>query len=122
MTLTRCGTGDTFLGDAMNRKYYNRMISLKYRFKEWFFENITPKLPKIPTRKPKYPGVPICLFCHHPPIIHAYHTGDGWLFFWDCEGRHISDRRPEEYITDWFPFLFGWATAKDLERIGIEVV
>ena len=106
-------------------KIYYRLISYRYRFKEWFFENITPKLPKIPTKKPTYPGVPICIECHKPPKIYAVHTGDGWLFFWDCEGQHISEERAERYVfiaTNWFPFLFGWATGKDLERIGIEVV
>ena len=102
----------------------NRIRSYKWKFKEWFFENITPKLPKIPVGKPIYPGVPICIECHKPPKIHAIDTGEGWYFFWDCEGQHISDERPEEKITivGWFPFLFGWATDKDLGRIGIEVV
>ena len=105
----------------LNTKYYNRLISYKYQFKEWFFENITPRLPKIPVQKPTYPGMPICVECHTPPYIHAYHTGDGWYFFWDCEGQHISDRG-DDSIVDWFPFLFGWATGKDLGKIGIEVV
>ncbi len=105
----------------LNTKYYNRIMSYKWRFKEWFFENITPELPKIPTGKPTYPGVPICPDCHVPPTIHAHDTGDGWLFFWDCEGQHISDMYPDKDITG-FPFLFGWATARDLGRIGIEVV
>ena len=108
-------------------KIYYRLISYRYRFKDWFFENITPHLPKIPTKKPTYPGVPICLRCHKPPGIYALHTGDGWYFFWDCEGQHVSDNCISRSIEDdsligWFPLLFGWATGKDLERIGIEVV
>ena len=103
-------------------KIYNRIMSYKWRFKDWFFENITPKLPRIPIEKPIYPGVPICIDCHVPPTIHAYFSGDGWMFFWDCEGQHISDRYPDDFLFDWFPFLFGWATEKDLARIGIEVV
>ncbi len=107
-------------------KLYNRLIGYKYRFKDWFFENITPKLPKIPIRKPYYPGMSdICRRCNTDIMIYAYHTGDGWLFFWDCEEQHVSDRIGADlgfYIVDWFPFLFGWATGKDLGRIGIEVV
>lgn len=105
-------------------KIYNRMLGKKYRFKDWFFENITPKLPKIATGKPIYSeshGFPLCTRCYKKPEIYAYHTGDGWMFFWDCEGQHISDRT-DEFIVGWFPFLFGWATEKDLGRIGIEVV
>ena len=105
----------------MYRKYYNRLVSYKWQFKEWFFENINPKLPKIPVNRPTYLGVPICLKCHSMPEIYALDTGEGWHFFWDCEGHHISDRG-EGDIAGWFPFLFGWATGKDLERIGIEVV
>ena len=101
----------------------NRIRSYKWRFKEWFFENITPKLPKIPTQKPIYPGAPICPECHAPPTIHAYNTGDGWMFFWDCDGQHIVDRRGDKAnIVGWFPFLFGWANGRDLEKIGIEVI
>ncbi len=106
-------------------KFHCKMLGRKYRFKEWFFENITPKLPKIPVERPTYLGVPICSDCHLGLEIYALHTGDGWLFFWDCKGRHISEERAERYVyitTDWFPFLFGWATGKDLGRIGIEVV
>ena len=105
-------------------KFYCKMLGRKYRFKEWFFENVNPHLPKIAVGKPTYPGVPICTKCHKPPHIYALHTGDGWLFFWDCEGQHISEERQDRYvyIANWFPFLFGWATAKDLGRIGIEVV
>jgi len=105
-------------------KFYCKMLGRKYRFKEWFFENITPKLPKIAVGKPTYPGVPICIKCHTSPKIYALHTGDSWVFFWDCEGQHISEERAERYvyIADWFPFLFGWATSKDLGKIGIEVV
>ena len=107
----------------MNRRYYNRFISYKYHFKDWFFENITPRLPKIATRKPDYPGMPICVDCHKPPKIHACDTGDGWLFLWDCECGDTSDLRGDDSFLDgYFPFLFGWATGKDLERIGIEVV
>ena len=102
-------------------KINNRVRSYRYKFKDWFFKNITPKLPKIQTKKPTYPGMSVCVDCHKPPTIRAIYTGDGWLFFWDCEGWHISDRK-EEYIVGWFPFLFGWATGKDLERIGIEVI
>ena len=107
-------------------RLYNRWIGRKYRFKDWFFENITPKLPKIPMRKPDYPGMSnICKRCNTDIKIYAYHTGDGWYFFWDCEEQHVSDRIGAElgfYTVGWFPFLFGWATGKDLERIGIEVV
>lgn len=102
-------------------KIYNRMLGKKYRFKEWFFENITPHLPKIPVERPSYLGVPICLKCHTMPEIYALHTGEGWYFFWDCEGQHISDRGKGD-IVGWFPFLFGWATSKDLAKIGIEEV
>ena len=100
----------------------NHIRSYKWRFKEWFFENITPYLPKIPIGKPTYPGVPICVECHKPPQIYAHDTGDGWYFFWDCEGQHIADFRDDDYIVGWFPFLFGWATQRDLEKVGIEVV
>ncbi len=108
-------------------KYYNRFISYKYQFKEWFFENITPKLPKIPTRKPDYPAgmSDFCKRCNSDIKIYAYYTGDSWCFFWDCEEQHVSDRIGGElgfYMIGWFPFLFGWATGKDLARIGIEVV
>ncbi len=105
-------------------KYYNRLVSYKWRFKGWFFENITPHLPKIPTRKPYYPGmVSFCGRCNMEKKIYAYDTGDGWFFFWDCEGQHVSDIFDDGYIiVGWFPFLFGWATFRDLERIGIEVV
>ena len=103
--------------------YYNRFISYKYQFKEWFFENVTPHLPKIQVEKPRYPGVPICAECHKPPHVYALDTGDGWLFFWDCECGDISDLRGDDSFLDgYFPFLFGWATGKDLGRIGIEVV
>ena len=103
-------------------KFYCKMLGRKYRFKEWFFENITPKLPKIPTRKPDYPGMSdVCRRCNTDIKIYAYHTGDGWSFFWDCEEQHVSDRGKGD-IVGWFPFLFGWATGKDLGRIGIEVV
>ena len=105
----------------MYRKYYWRY---KYRFKEWFFENITPKLPKIPVTRPIYPrGFPLCITCYQKPRIFAHNTGDGWVFFWDCDEQHIIDRNGDSsMIVGWFPFLFGWATGKDLERIGIEVV
>ena len=105
-------------------KLYYRLTGYRYRFKEWFFENITPKLPKIPMRKPDYPGMSdICRICDTDIKIRAYNTGDGWLFFWDCEEQHLVDGdSSDEYIDGWFPFLFGWATGKDLERIGIEVV
>ena len=105
------------------KRYYNRFISYKYHFKDWFFENITPYLPKIPTRKPTYPGIfKICYECDTEIKIYAYDTGDGWSLFWDCENQHISNFGDEFLIIGWFPFLFGWATGKDMERIGIEVV
>ena len=107
----------------MIRKVYNRLIGKKYRFKEWFFENITPHLPKIPTRKPEYPGmVDVCVICETDIIIYAYHTGDGWLFYWDCEEQHVSNFASDGgIVVGYFPFVFGWATAGDLEKIGIEV-
>ena len=105
------------------KKYYNRFISYKYQFKDWFFENITPHLPKIPTRKPYYPGMSdICKRCNTDIKIYAYHTGDSWCFFWDCEEQHVSNLGDDDWIIGWFPFLFGWATGKDLENIGIEIV
>ena len=104
-------------------KIYNRIRSKRYRFKEWFFENIAPKLPKIPIRKPDYPGMyDICERCNTDIKIYAYDTGDGWSLFWDCEEQHISNFGDDGLIVGWFPFLFGWATGEDLERIGIEVV
>jgi len=103
-------------------KINNWVRSYRYKFKDWFFKNITPKLPKIQTEKPTYPDMLVCVDCHKPPTIHAFHTGDGWLFYWDCIGQHISDMYPDKLIANWFPFLFGWATSKDLERIGIEVI
>ena len=105
-------------------KTYNRIRSYRYQFKDWFFENITPHLPKIPTRKPDYPGMSdVCKKCNTDIKIHAYNTGDGWYFFWDCDEQHIIDKVGDEAgIVGWFPFLFGWATAKDLEGIGIEIV
>ena len=109
------------------KKYYNRFISYKYQFKDWFFENITPHLPKIPIQRPIYSelhGYPLCPICSKNPKIYAYHTGDGWMLFWDCEEQHLSElNKCEKYmIIGWFPFLFGWASGKDLERIGIKVV
>jgi hypothetical protein len=104
------------------------MLGRKYRLKEWLFENVTPKLPKIPIQKPYYPGMSdYCKRCDSDIKIYAHHTGDGWYFFWDCEDQHVSDHHIARSIEDdsligWFPFLFGWATGKDLERIGIEVV
>ena len=105
-------------------KIYNRIMSYKWQFKEWFFENITPKLPKIPMRKPDYPGMSdVCRRCNTDIKIYAYDTGEGWSLFWNCEEQHIIDQWGDETnIVGWFPFLFGWATGKDLERIGIEVV
>ena len=104
-------------------KFYCKMLGRKYRFKEWFFENITPKLPKIATRKPDYPGMSdVCKECNTDIKIYAYDTGDGWSLFWDCENQHVNNYGDEYFIVGWFPFLFGWATGKDLERIGIEVV
>ena len=103
----------------------NRIRSSRLRFGEWIFENITPHLPKIPTRQPGHPsGSTFCSLCHTDIKIYAYNTGDGWLFFWDCEQQHISNYGEENefYIKDWFPFLFGWATGADLEKIGIEEV
>ncbi len=104
-------------------KYYNRFISYKYQFKEWFFENITPRLPKIPTRKPHFiSDATFCSLCHTDIKIYAHDTGDGWCFFWDCERQHVNNYDDEYFVVDWFPFLFGWATGKDLGKIGIEVV
>jgi len=107
----------------MKNKFYFRLLSKKYRFKEWFFNNITPHLPRIPVPKPEYFGFWRCVRCHSTIKIYAHHTGDGWMFFWDCEGQHTSDRLGDRsYIVGYFPFLFGWATGKDLIKIGIEVV
>ena len=108
----------------MMTKIYYRIKSKQYQFKDWFFENITPWLPKIPTRKPQFPSdATFCSLCHTDIKIYAYHTGDGWMFFWDCELQHISYIDGDcGMIIDWFPFLFGWATGKDMGRIGIEVV
>lgn len=109
----------------MINKFYNRLIGKKYRFKDWFFENITPHLPKIPTRKPIYSeshGYPLCPSCSKKPEIYAYHTGDAWLFYWDCEEQHISNFASDGgIIVGYFPFVFGWAATRDLERIGIEI-
>ena len=104
-------------------KIYNKWLGRKYRFKEWFFENITPHLPKIPVRKPDSPfPVDVCASCKTDIKIYAHNTGDGWYFFWDCENQHVSNFDYEPYLVGWFPFLFGWANGKDLERVGIEEI
>ena len=62
--------------------------------------------------------------CDRPMSIKAYNTGDGWLFFWECdEESHECTDMEDNFIDKWYPFMFGvWCTAKDLRRIGIEVV
>ncbi len=103
----------------MKIKY--RLLGKYYRLKEYFYNNIAPKLPKIPTKKPTFPGMSdICKRCKTDIKIYAYFTGDGWEFFWDCENQHLIDFGEDEYIiVGWFPFLFGWATSRDLAKIGI---
>ena len=104
-------------------KFYCKMLGRKYRFKEWFFENITPKLPRVPVRKPDYPGMSdVCKRCNTDIKIYTHNTGDSWYFFWDGENQHISNFDYEPLLVGWFPFLFGWATGKDLEKVGIEEV
>ena len=107
-------------GLKMN-KIYNKWLGRKYKFKEWFFENITPHLPKIQVRKPEYFGFPLCVDCHTLVKVYAIHTGDSWLFHWDCECGEIAGMLGDRsFIVGYFPFLFGWASGKDLARIGIE--
>lgn len=76
-------------------------------------------LPKIKTKFPDAPHGGYCPLCHDPLIIHAYNTGDGWDFWWDCENEHWLEEEIT-HIIGWFPFVFGWANSKDLLKIGIE--
>ncbi len=75
-------------------------------------------LPKIATRKPAAPHNGYCPKCRKLFAIHAYNTGDGWDFWWDCENEHWLEE-DITHITGWFPFVFGWANGKDLAKIGI---
>lgn len=50
--------------------------------------------------------------------VTAVHTGDGWLFSWECPGYCGST---EAIIDDW-PFKREWVTGKDLADVGIEVI
>jgi hypothetical protein len=103
------------------KKLKNRLISKWWQFKDWIREEVNPKLPKIPTRKPNAPHGGYCPKCCKDMDIHAYDTGDGWMFWWDCENEHWMDKEMM-MIIGWFPFVFGWATYDDLRRIGIEVM
>jgi hypothetical protein len=66
---------------------------------------------------PEPPEEP-CRFCREPidePV--AVHTGDGWFLCWDCRSGCGLDGYPIEW-----PFAENWATSKDFEAIGFDVV
>ena len=48
----------------------------------------------------------------------AIHTGDGWLFTWECPNYCGAT---ETFIEEW-PFKREWVTGDDLADVGIEVV
>lgn len=99
------------------QKIYWTLHNKKNDFQVWFAKNFPFKIPR---KFPKPPGQ-ICLMCDKPRnILVAVDSGDGWLFFWECEeGCGEAD----EPIENWYPFCFGvWCKPKDLEKIGIEVV
>lgn len=96
--------------------FYNLKWTLEERWKK-----VARKLPRIATKRP-YPRIEFCPECGGRIEIKACDTGDGWNIFWDCDNSCESIAEDEAYITDWFPFVFGWASSKDMRSVGIEVV
>lgn len=106
-----------------NRIYWiwNYLDVMWIRLKIYFDEHLAKYMPRIPRKKPK---APVCEYCFAktlktiPMKLKAYQDSDGWDIFWECE--ECSDNQGLDVL--WFPFVFNWANAKDMERIGIEVV
>lgn len=103
------------------RKLKFHLWYLWYDVKDWVYIKLCPKLPKILTSFPS-PKVRFCPECGQSVNIMAINTGDGWEFFWDCPNYCQALDYADMSIEGWFPFVFGWATTKDLEQIGIVVV
>jgi|SRR3989304_1434279 len=103
------------------RKLKFRLWYLWRDVKDRLYVKVGPKLPKIRTKFP-LPSTKFCPACGQPVNVMAVDTGDGWDFFWDCPNHCQALDYNDGLIERWFPFVFGWASAKDLERAGIEVV
>jgi len=96
----------------------NSITRLWFKIKWWWRDTASKHMPRIPRRFPK-PPERMCAICGKPfTKIAAIDTGDGWAFEWGCDDDCCNDNIPID--CGWFPFVFGWATRKDLKRIGIE--
>jgi hypothetical protein len=102
------------------RYLYNVLWCRWYRAKCDLQDWVAHHAPLIPTIQPEPPDA-ACASCgkfiNH---ICAHNTGDGWVFYWQCDD---GCGEWDGYIEDWYPFWFGaWCKGKDLERLGIEVM
>lgn len=104
----------------MRMKLSNPFWSYWYRARRDVRELVGKHAPKIRTARPKPTGE-TCSHCGKPlSNLVALWTGDGWIFFWECD-EHCG--ASECYVETWWPFLFGaWCSTNDLHRIGIEVL
>jgi hypothetical protein len=104
----------------MKRKLRYQIQRWRYTLRESLSEWFGKHVPKIPARRPPAPDRR-CGSCGEPlDQIMAIDTGDGWAIFWECKNYCGWE---EANIEDWWPYLFrAWCKAKDLERVGIEVL
>lgn len=104
----------------MNLKLFYRYDGLIWRFFKIYFPDWFQRTCPIKIAK-KQPPVPTQLCDCGKPYTQmvAYDTGDGYALFWICD----DDCGSPIDVENWWPFWFGvWATPKDFERVGIEVV
>lgn len=96
-----------------------RIVNLYMRFLQWFEENeIAKYFPAIKVHKlPEPPNNGVCSVCEFQLRLHVINE-DGWVFFWDCENG-CAQYQFNDNIEEYWPFLFNWANAEDMLRIGI---
>ncbi len=81
----------------------------------WLYnDKMRRHMPKIRVKKPTAMACPTCGEVTH---LIAMDTGDGWALGWWCD--ECDDYRGD--AVGYFPFVFGWATYRDLVKYDIEV-